>query len=165
MPSAIRPVLSLVLFTLSWGLVLAGAGQAADSDTENWNRLRSMPREQRLALWEKLKEYDALGQAEKSTIQSLSARMVQLPLAEQADYRSVLSRYLHWVQGLSEEQRNELNSVSPSERMRVVTKLRAQERKTPTPRTVPLFLQVVDFAVMSPFEIGASDQGLARADP
>ena len=54
---------------------------------------------------------------------------------------------------LSEEQRNELNAVPPSERMTLVTKLRAQERLTPNPRTVPLFLQVVDFAVMSPFEM------------
>jgi hypothetical protein len=153
MPSAIRPVLSLLLFGLSWGLVPPGAGQAADADAENWNRLRSMPREQRLALWEKLKEFDALGPTEKSAIQSLSARIAQLPLAEQANYWSVLSRYLHWVQGLSEEQRNELNALPPSERMRMVTKLRAQERMAPSPRTVPLFLQVVDFAVMSPFEM------------
>ena len=111
-----------------------------------------MPREQRLALWEKLKEFDALGPTEKSAVRSLNARIAQLPLAEQANYWSVLSRYHHWVQGLSEEQRNELNSVPPSERMRLVTKLRAQERTTSSPRTVPLFLQVVDFAVMSPFE-------------
>jgi len=153
MPSAIRAVFSLLVVALSCGLVLPGAAQAADAEAENWNRLRSMPREQRLALWEKLKEFDALGPTEKSAIQSLNARITQLPLAEQANYLSVLSRYLHWVQGLSEEQRNELNSAPPSERMALVTKLRAQERKTPSARTVPLFLQVVDFAVMSPFEM------------
>jgi hypothetical protein len=112
-----------------------------------------MPREQRLALWEKLKEFDALGPIEKSAIQSLNARIMQLPVAEQANYLSVLSRYLHWLEGLSEEQRNELKSVPPSARMALVTKLRAQERMAPSPGTVPLFLQVVDFAVMSPFEM------------
>ncbi len=152
MPSALRLVLSLLLFALSWGLFAPGAGRAADADAENWNRLRSMPREQRLALWEKLKQFDALGPAEKSAIQSLSARIAQLPLAEQANYWSVLSRYHHWVKGLSEEQRNELNALSPSERMKLVTKLRAQERTTSNTRTVPLFLQVIDFAAMSPFE-------------
>ena len=99
MPSAIRRLFSPLLLALSWCLVLPGAGQAADADAENWNRLRSMPREQRLALWEKLKEFDALGPTEKSAIQSLNARITQLPLAEQANYLSVLSRYLHWVRG------------------------------------------------------------------
>jgi hypothetical protein len=142
-----------ILFALSCALVLPGTGRAADAAAESWNRLRAMPREQRQALWEKLKQFDALGPTEKSAIQSLNTRIAELPLAEQANYLSVMSRYHHWVQGLSEEQRNELKSAPPSERMARVTKLRAQERMTPSPRSVPLFLQVVDFALMSPFEM------------
>jgi hypothetical protein len=152
MTRAIHPVLSLLVFTLNWGLIAPRVGQAADAEAENWNRLRSMPREQRVALSEKLKKFDALGPSEKSAVQSLSDRISQLPLAEQANYWSVLGRYHHWLQGLSEEQRNELKSVPPSERMRLVTKLRAQERATSSTRTVPLFLQVIDFAAMSPIE-------------
>ncbi len=111
-----------------------------------------MPREQRLALWEKLTKFDALGPTERSAIEALNARITRLPAVEQANYWAVLSRYHHWVQGLSEEQRNELNAAPPTERMRVVTKLRAQERTTSGNRTVPPFLQVVDFAAMSPLE-------------
>ena len=115
MPGAIRLVVSLLFFALSWGRVRSRrrSGPSPMTDAENWNRLRSMPREQRLALWEKLKEFDALGPTEKSAIQALNARITQLPAVEQANYWSVLSRYHHWVQGLSEEQRNELNAAPP----------------------------------------------------
>jgi hypothetical protein len=154
MPGAIRLVSRLVIFALTWGMLGSGAGQGADveADAENWNRLRSMPREQRLALWEELKEFDALGPTERSAIRALNAQIARLPVSEQANYWAVLSRYHHWVQGLSEQQRNELNSVPPNERMRLVTKLRAQERSAPSTATIPPFLQVIDFAVMSPFE-------------
>jgi hypothetical protein len=97
-------------------------------------------------------EFDALGRTEKAAIRSLDARIAQLPAADRASYWSVLRRYHQWVQGLSQEQRSELNSAPPNQRMRLVTQFRAEERTNAEGATIPLFLQVVDFTVMSPFE-------------
>ena len=85
-----------------------------------------MPREQRLALWEKLKEFDALSSKEQVAIRSLDERIGKLSPSEQAYYGSVLRRYHHWVQGLSESQRTELNSTPPGERMRLITRFRGR---------------------------------------
>jgi hypothetical protein len=112
-----------------------------------------MPREERLALWEKLRQFDALGPGEKTAIRSLNERIGQLPPAEQANYRSVLRSYHHWVQGLSEEQRSALDAVPVSERMKLVTKLRAQERASTSTGHLPLALQVLDFTGITPFEM------------
>jgi hypothetical protein len=112
-----------------------------------------MPREERMALFEKLKEFDALGSAEKAAIRALDERIAQLPADEQANYWSVLRSYHHWVKGLSEQQRNELNAVPPSERMKLVTKLRAQEPVTSRTSQLPLVVQVLDFASMTPLEL------------
>jgi hypothetical protein len=141
-----------------WAIVLAlitsPAGRAAESRAmdENWDRLRSIPREQRLALWEKLKKFDALSRTERSTIRSLDERIAQLPPSDRANYLSVLRRYHHWVQGLTEAQRNELNSVPPGERMRLITKLRAEDRTSSNGDSTPLFLKVIDFSPMFPHE-------------
>jgi hypothetical protein len=125
---------------------------AAAPEAANANRLRSMPREERLALFEKLKEFDALSSAEKAAIRALNARIIQLPADEQANYWSVLRRYHHWVQELSDEQRNQLNSVPLNERMKVITRLRTEERASSRPGYLPLFVQVLDFSAMTPVE-------------
>jgi hypothetical protein len=146
----------LLCCAFALGLTPSHAGRAAEdqaqSRAENWNRLRSMPREERLALWKKLEEFDALGRAEQSAIRVLDKRIGQLPPSEQSNYGSVLRRYHHWVQGLSEAQRAELNALPPGERMRLVTKLRANERTNANGHTTPVFLQVIDFSVIQPAE-------------
>lgn len=138
------------------GLIPPHVGQAAEDRegvrAENRERLRAMPREQRLALREKLSEYDALSRSERAAIRSLDERIGELPPAERANYGSVLRRYHLWVQGLTDRQRDELKATPPGERMRLVTKLRAEERKAPNPNTTPLFLQVIEFSPLSPFE-------------
>jgi hypothetical protein len=123
---------------------------AAEAEAENLERLRSIPREERLALWEKLNEFDALSQTERSAIRSLDERIGQLPPAMRANYGSVLRRYHHWVQGLTDAQRNELNAAPPGERMKLVTKLHAAERSAPRANSTPLFLQVSDFSSALP---------------
>jgi hypothetical protein len=144
----------VVLLVLGWVAAAPGRAPAAaaNAEAENASRLRSMPREERLALWEKLREFDALGPAEHSAIRSLNEQISQLPPDEQANYQSVLRSYHRWVQGLSEEQRNELSAVPPNERMRLVTRLRAQERTSPAASHLPLPLQVLDFTAQTPFE-------------
>src|SRR5262249_39085825 len=111
-----------------------------------------MPREQRLALWEKLKEFDRLPTGEKSAIRALDARIAALSAADRENYQSVLRRYHHWVQGLSDEQRSALHAAPTRERMKLVTRLRAEERTVANPSSTPLFLQVLDFSGGSPFE-------------
>jgi hypothetical protein len=120
----------------------------------NWDRLRSMPREQRLALWEKLKAFDALGQSERSSIRALDARIAALSPADRDNYASVLRRYHHWLQGLTDEQRTALITAPPSQRMRLVTGYRADVRTgaTGNMNTTPMFLQVFDFSGSAPFE-------------
>ena len=70
-----------------------------------------MPREERLALWEKLKEFDALSRAEQIGHPVPRRADRAAPPSDQANYWSVLRRYHHWVQGLTEDQRNELNAA------------------------------------------------------
>jgi hypothetical protein len=155
MPAERPLVNALILFVFGWGvtIVSAGAAAAATSEEENANRLRSMPREERVALLEKLNEFEALGPTEKAAIRALNERITRLPAEEQANYWSVLRSYHHWVRGLSEEQRNELNAVPVNERMKLVTKLRAQERTTSRASHLPLVVQVLDFASMTPVEM------------
>src|SRR5262249_7398039 len=147
---ATRPLASALVLgglLLGWGMTTTRAEPAGATTPEAANaiRLRSMPREERLALFEKLKEFDALSSAETAAIRALNARINQLPADEQANYWSVLRRYHHWVQGLSDEQRNQLNSVPLNERMKVITRLRSEERASSRPGYLPLFVQVLDF--------------------
>jgi Protein of unknown function (DUF3106) len=119
----------------------------------NASRLRAMPLERRLTLSEKLKEFDALSTSEKSAIRTLDQKIAELSPADQANYASILRRYHQWVQGLSEEQRNELSSVPPSQRMPLISKFRSQERTGANGNGTPLFLQVLDFSTIAPFEL------------
>jgi hypothetical protein len=154
MPTARLLVNALAFLVLGWGVTTSGAESAtvATPEAENTDRLRSMPREERLALFEKLKEFDALSAAEKAAIRALNARISQLPADEQANYWSVLRRYHQWVAGLSDEQRTELNAVPLNERMKLVTRFRAQERATSKTSYLPLIVEVLDFASMAPVE-------------
>jgi hypothetical protein len=159
MPASIR--LASRLFVVGACLTLlplqvgrtAGASDQTTAATENLQRIRTMPREERLGLWEKLKEFDTLSTSEQAAIRSLDARIAQLSPADQANYLSVLNRYHQWVQGLSEQQRTELNALPPSQRMGMVTRLRAGERTGVAGQSTPLFLQVFDFTSVSPFEL------------
>jgi len=141
---------------LALGAAFATAAPAGEtrSQAENRERLRSIPLEERQALSDKLKQFDSLSRAERSAIRALDERITQLPPSDQATYLSVLRRYHQWFQGLTEEQRKALNSVPPGERMREVTRLRAEDRTGAgaVGDTTPLFLRVVDFSAMWPFE-------------
>jgi hypothetical protein len=151
-----RPLFnSLVLCLVGWGVITPGPGfaGAATPEAENLVRLRSMPREERLALLEKLQEFDALDPAERAAIRALNQRILELPADEQANYWSVLRSYHHWVQGLSEEQRKELNSVPLNQRMKLVSKLRAQDGTNSSTGHMPLVVQLLDFSGITPFEM------------
>src|SRR5437763_13958316 len=103
MPMPRRPRLAPhLLIGLALPFLLAGAGEDA-----NWKRLRSMPREHRLILAEKIKEFDRLDRDEQARIRDLDRRLSALPDADQATYRSVLRRYHIWRQSLPDDQRSQ----------------------------------------------------------
>jgi hypothetical protein len=150
------PVLALVLaFDLRPGQAAADESQAPGAKpgkSDNWDRLRAMPREQRMALWGKLREFDALGAAERSAIRRLDEQIAELTPTEKANYWSVLRRYHHWLAGLTEQQQSELKAASPAERMRLVTKFRGQERTGADRDSTPMVLQIFDFSGVPPIE-------------
>jgi Protein of unknown function (DUF3106) len=156
---SLAPPLLLLGLAAAVALAVPGLGPAADSAAgpdaappENWVRLRAMPREHRQALWDKIKEFDNLGRPERDAIRALDARIAQLPPADRANYWSLLRRYHRWIQGLSQEQRDALNAAPADQRMRLVTQFRAEDRSAADADATPLFLQVVDFTLASPFE-------------
>lgn len=137
--SAARSALRRALFLVS---LLAPIATRA-GETENWERIRSMPREQRVLLSEKLRDFDRLGHGEKAAVESLDAKIAAEETSAQANYRTVLRRYHLWVQSLPEEKRNRLQSTPPDQRMALVAKLRAEERASGGKRSNPLFLQLI----------------------
>jgi hypothetical protein len=131
--------------------VLAPPVARGDEDV-NWQRLRSMPREQRLILSENLKRYDALDTQRKAAIRELDDQLARHPPENQVNEYSVLRRYHLWVQSLPREQKDLLNSTPPEQRMPLVRKLLAEERSTPNLPT-PLFLQVAELNAPSPYDV------------
>ena len=75
----------LMIGMLAW---LAPAVARGDED-ENWQRLRSMPREQRLILSENLKRFDALDARQKATVRELDEQLSR-PTEADADAMATL---------------------------------------------------------------------------
>jgi hypothetical protein len=138
---------------LTMGLALIPLVSARGGETENWERLRSMPRERRVFLSEKLREFDSLAPEEKSAIRALDRKVEGLSAADQANYLAVLHRYHLWLQSLPEDQRNALKTIPPAERMAMVTKLRAETKSSSPRRTSPVFLQLADLDGPTPYEL------------
>ena len=138
MPVRQRLVLLACLATVCPTTAMAG-------ETENWARLRSMPRERRIALAKNLERFDALDRAERAQIRALDAHIDALPPAEQARYRAVLRKYHLWVQSLSDEQKDQVRRTQPGrERMILVAKLRATRKVSVAAReATPLSVQLM----------------------
>lgn len=101
---------------------------AADGPSpDGWERLRSMPLERRLALQEDLRRFDELPPEERRGIRELDARLAGLPADRRAHTLAVLRRYHRWLEGLSEDQRRQVQAAGDTaERLAVVARLRAQ---------------------------------------
>ncbi|AGA27962.1 hypothetical protein [Singulisphaera acidiphila] len=129
--------------------ILAGAGE-----DENWQRLLSMPREQRAILAEKVREFDRLERPEKAAIRTLDEKLATLPTSEQANYRAVLRRYHLWLQTLSDDERTQLaKAATPKEKLALITKLREQQGKDVDQGPTYLLFQLADLRGRSPFEV------------
>jgi hypothetical protein len=131
--------------------ILAPAGARADEE-ENWQRLRSMPLEQRQILSENLRRFDALDPKQKGVVRELDEKLGQLPAENRMNDYAVLRRYHLWLQSLPREQRDLLNATPPDQRIPLVRKFLAEEQttaKTPNPR----LLQLVELSATSPIDI------------
>lgn len=128
---------------------LVGAGEE-----ENWQRLRSMPRERRVLLAEKIREFDRLSRADQSAIRALDEKLATLPPAEQANYRAVLRRYHLWLQTLSDKERAQLaEAATPKEKLALITKLRPPQSKDTDQGPTSLLFQLADLRGQTPFEV------------
>ncbi|WP_406701305.1 hypothetical protein V5E97_26570 [Singulisphaera sp. Ch08] len=129
--------------------ILAGAGE-----DENWQRLRSMPREQRVILAEKIREFDRLDRHEKAAIRTLDEKLATLPPLERANYHAVLRRYHLWLQTLSENERTQLlEAKAPKDKLALIAKLRDKQGQDVDQAPTYLLFQLADLRGRSPFEV------------
>ncbi len=94
-------------------------------------------------LAEKLRDFDGLSSDEKAAVRTLDRAIEARDPASQANAVAVLRRYHLWLKTLSDDERKQVETTPPSQRLALVTKLRASERSTASQRTVPLLLQLV----------------------
>jgi hypothetical protein len=125
---------------------------ARAGEDENWQRLRAIPREQRLVLADKIKEFDALPREQRDAIRGIDQQVNKS--ADRDRYLGVLRRYHLWLQNLPEAQREQFLTTPPDQRMALVTKFRAEERATATKTAPSLFLQIADHGGISLFDLG-----------
>lgn len=131
--------------------LLAGAG--ADED-ENWQRLRSMPREQRVVLDKKIREFDSLNRDEKAAVRALDDKLGALPAAERSNYRAVLRRYHLWLQTLSDDQRAQLTGAAThKEKLALMARFRDEQGGGTDSGSTALLFQLADLHGRSPFEV------------
>jgi len=123
-------------------LALTVSPMAKADEEENWARLRSMPREHRQSLSQKLREFDRLPSNEKAAIRALDQELNSQPTANRANFQSMIRRYHLWLQTLSEDQRNQIEATPVEERMAAVVKLRAKTKANPSEGESHVLLQV-----------------------
>ena len=116
----------------------------------NWNRLRSMSRDQRLFLAKKLKSFDGLDPDEQQSIRKLDGEIQKQPPQNREVVYSVLRRYHLWLATLSDTERNELNALPPERKMERVRRLRKEQQSLAN--DYPNDLRPSIFGMHSPYE-------------
>jgi hypothetical protein len=140
------------LFALTMVAVSSCSPPVNSGDDENWRRLRTVPRERRLWLAEKLKQFDGLDRATQASVRKLDARLADLPPADRANYLAVLRRYHLWLEGLTESQRGEINAQPPDRRMTSVARIAAEPSARPGSPD-PLVLRLASMGDLSPYDL------------
>jgi hypothetical protein len=127
---------------------------ARGGEEENWQRLRAMPREQRVILADRIRDFERLGRDEKAAVRALDRKIDALPPPDQANYYAVLRRYHLWLHTLTDDQRKELDAAPTDRKMGLVAKFRAAEGKKETGASpVSTLFQLADPWGRSPFEM------------
>jgi hypothetical protein len=142
-----RPVITFL--AVLGVLTLPAPGPPADDS--NWERLRSMPLEQRNHLSDQLKTFDGLDRVEKAAVRALDRKIADEQEDNRAVYYAVLRRYHLWVRSLTDEQQRKLSEAPPEQRMALVSKIRAEQRASSPPE--PSIYNYADFGGASPFEL------------
>lgn len=137
-----------ILTTLFVGTLTLPA-LAPGPDVGNWEKLRSMPREQRLHLAAQLKIFDGLGPDEQAALRAIDRALAAEPEGDRENDFAVLRRYHLWVQSLPEVRRGELKAATPEARLALARKYRAEQRTVGAGASQ--FLKVADFRGVSPY--------------
>ena len=135
------------------GLVALGAAPGDDQD--NLRQLQSMPRERRAALAENLERFDKLSPAEQAAILQIDAGLARKDPVERARYRALLRRYHAWLNGLTEDQKAQLESAESVEaKLDLAVKIRRDQEEDGVATGPRLFgIRTGDFGVIGPHEM------------
>lgn len=125
-------------------LALASLASALAADEHSrLERLQSMPRERRLELREKLKEFDALDSGQQSRIRTLDEQLQALPASDRQRLYVVMRAYHDWLGTLPEKARRKIRQAGPSSRIDLINEIRSrQEKARPGPENSTHALQV-----------------------
>jgi len=123
------PARTLVSLGLAILVAMIAAGASGfDDETENYERLRAMPRERRANLVDNLERFDRLGPGEQAALRKLDQAIARKDPVDRARYRSILRRYHLWVSGLSDDRKKKLEEATdPGERFSLARKFRLAE--------------------------------------
>jgi Protein of unknown function (DUF3106) len=125
---------------------------ARAGEAEGLQRLRSLPRAQRVRLARNLDELDRLPPGQRRAVEQLDARLAELPPTERRRYQALMHRYHLWVQGLEPAQRQQLLAAPVAERLDLIRQLRAAGRRAPDRRGDAIWDRSTIFNPVSPFE-------------
>jgi hypothetical protein len=120
--------------------------------SENWARLRALPRLERQRLVENLQKFDLVYTPDqKRSLRDLDRRINELDPAQRTQYLSALRRYHNWLDTLPDTVQESLRAKVPGERMELIKKL---VKDHPVPRAATArFLQFVDVGDFTPFDL------------
>lgn len=141
----------LVILSCSALATLVLTASVPGPEDANWQRLWSMPREERVRLAEKLKAFDALPVENQTVIRDLDRAIRADGEDNRANNYAALRRYHLWLGTLTDSQRAELAKAPPENRMALVANLLTKQRASRV--SAPFLHQVADFSGVSPYEL------------
>jgi len=124
-----------------------------DFDT-NERRLRTMPREERLALSHNLDRFNLLETTEQSSAQEIDSRLAQLDSADRTRYLSLLRSYRLWLHVLPGQKQQELKAARGDKRLKLIAQFREEDRQQHKKRTELLREQITLINPLFLFEAG-----------
>ena len=148
-------MMSRLLWTTSVAILLVIMfGGASWSETRsNQQIIIAIPRERRLALAEKLADFDRLGRQQQDAIRRLDDEIQKRPTEERERYYAVARRYHLALNSLTLEQRQKVQSEPETSRINLLLKYATLPKVTLIrPRQMILDIEPTDFLTSSPYE-------------
>ncbi|HEY2839388.1 MAG TPA: hypothetical protein VGJ26_09575 [Pirellulales bacterium] len=118
-------------------LLLSACAQESAAETleERRARVEQMDAEQKEQLLQNYQRFIRLDEAERERLRKLHGEIDAAP--DQTELRSVLQRYNDWLNDLTSDQRAEITSTPPEERLKKVESLIASQKKQESFRLAP----------------------------